>query len=382
MNPDNLTEVTATIDACNRANVAIYPIDVRGLVASGVAMMGPGLPGLAALQAALLTGPLAFQGRGGTSGGGGTTGGSTSGTTPPRGGTSGGTVGGGSRGGTGTPAPSSPVRGASPGATGTSKGERHTHGCRLHAGAVLLRFALQARVDIALDIPAGPWKFGKEKGKSHSTLNIVGIACFTDGSGSVGARFSDAVNMTFDDKKQVEEFEAKPFHYEKQFEMASGDYNLRVVFSSGADSFGKVEMPLALDPWDTNQFALSGLAFSTEAHPAADLNSSVDAGLMEDRVPLIFGGLEITPAGSNRFRKNLRRWAFRCNFWTLRPARWRRILESTRVPTPPATGNPVVPLALRLPIGEMPLGAYQLKVTGLDETGHQSTRTANLEIVQ
>ena len=28
-------EVTATIDACNKANVAIYPIDVRGLVAGG-----------------------------------------------------------------------------------------------------------------------------------------------------------------------------------------------------------------------------------------------------------------------------------------------------------------------------------------------------------
>ncbi len=33
---EELPEVTATIEACNRSNVAIYPIDVRGLVASGM----------------------------------------------------------------------------------------------------------------------------------------------------------------------------------------------------------------------------------------------------------------------------------------------------------------------------------------------------------
>ena len=35
MTEETISEVTATIDACNRANVAIYPIDIRGL--SGVA---------------------------------------------------------------------------------------------------------------------------------------------------------------------------------------------------------------------------------------------------------------------------------------------------------------------------------------------------------
>ena len=35
LSDDQRLEVTATIDACNKANVAIYPIDVRGLVAGG-----------------------------------------------------------------------------------------------------------------------------------------------------------------------------------------------------------------------------------------------------------------------------------------------------------------------------------------------------------
>jgi VWFA-related protein len=41
LTPENESELTATIDACNKANVAIYPLDVRGLVAP----MGGGGPG-------------------------------------------------------------------------------------------------------------------------------------------------------------------------------------------------------------------------------------------------------------------------------------------------------------------------------------------------
>src|SRR5260370_11792484 len=32
LNPEYQSELTAVIDTCNKANVAIYPIDVRGLV--------------------------------------------------------------------------------------------------------------------------------------------------------------------------------------------------------------------------------------------------------------------------------------------------------------------------------------------------------------
>src|SRR5262249_12243139 len=78
---DQISEVTATIDACNRANVAVYPIDVRGLV-SGVPLAEltaphqPGrLPALAAWSRFLVTpgsltsGSMAFFQRGGAGGG-------------------------------------------------------------------------------------------------------------------------------------------------------------------------------------------------------------------------------------------------------------------------------------------------------------------------
>src|SRR4029077_1671264 len=34
LTPEHMSELTAVIDACNKANVAVYPIDVRGLIAT------------------------------------------------------------------------------------------------------------------------------------------------------------------------------------------------------------------------------------------------------------------------------------------------------------------------------------------------------------
>jgi hypothetical protein len=86
-----------------------------------------------------------------------------------------------------------------------------------------------ARVDLAMDIPSAAMKFEKVKGKQHSAVNILGIAYRSDGS--IAARFSDTVNLDFEDKKELQDFQKQPFHYENQFDLASGQYNLRVVFS-------------------------------------------------------------------------------------------------------------------------------------------------------
>ena len=99
-----------------------------------------------------------------------------------------------------------------------------------------------ARVNVAMEIATDNVKFDKEKGKYHATVNILGLAYLPDGS--VGARFSDALKIDFDDKKQMEAFKENPMHYENQFDVASGKYNLKVVFASSGESFGKVEMPL------------------------------------------------------------------------------------------------------------------------------------------
>ena len=146
-----------------------------------------------------------------------------------------------------------------------------------------------AQVHLAVEIPAAALKFEKVKGKLHAAINILGIAYKPDAT--IGARFSDTVNVDFEDKKQVDEFQKKPFHYENQFGIASGEYKLKVVFSSGNDSFGKLETALLVDPYRGQEISLSGVALSNDIHRAVDA-TGLDSQLLEDRTPLVVKGLE------------------------------------------------------------------------------------------
>ena len=128
-----------------------------------------------------------------------------------------------------------------------------------------------AQVHLGVEIPSAALKFEKVKGKQHAAINILGIAYKPDAS--IAARFSDTVNVDFEDKKQVEEFQKQPFHYENQFGVASGEYKLKVVFSSGNESFGKLETPLSIDPYRGQEFSISGVALSNDIRRAADIST-------------------------------------------------------------------------------------------------------------
>src|SRR5271169_217757 len=158
-----------------------------------------------------------------------------------------------------------------------------------------------AQVHLAVEIPSAALKFEKVKGKQHATLNILGIASAP--GGQIAARFSDSVNVDFDGKKEVEEFQKQPFHYENQFEVASGKYTLKVVFNSGNESFGKLQLPLVIDPYDGKQFSMSGVALSNEVRRVSDMSTGLDSELLADRTPLVVQGIQVVPSDSNRFKK-------------------------------------------------------------------------------
>src|SRR5208282_1836880 len=154
-----------------------------------------------------------------------------------------------------------------------------------------------ARVYLAVDVPSSALQFDKVKGKQHSALNILGIAYKPDGS--VAARFSDTVNLDFDGKKEQEEFQKTSFHYEKQFEIAAGQYNLRVAFSSGNSSFGKLENPLSVLPFDGKQISLSSIALSNSMTKVSELEAALDSQFLEDRKPLVVRGTQVSPSATN-----------------------------------------------------------------------------------
>jgi VWFA-related protein len=521
--PELLSDATATIDMCNRSNVAIYPIDVRGLVAPAAWLRMPDAP---AVNASPFKN-VAYQvgGRGGSTGGGSTGGGSTGGGSTGGGSTGGGRgapggSGGGSTGGgrgstgAGTTGGNSGRSGAAGGGSnvnvapstasraiipripesatnnqeimymladgtggfvivntndllggmekiakemnefyligytppGAEDGREvcHTIHVKLDKGGDNVRArtgyctaklkdvlaqtqtektlesraaapqagnvavtmqapyfftgANVARVNVAMELPAGSFKFGKDKGKLRSSLNVLGIAYKKDGS--VGARFSDTVKIDYETQKEVEEFQGKVYHYENQFDVASGEYNLKVVFSAGGESFGKVEQPLVVDAYDVKKFNISALALSTHFQKVNDSDPRLEAALLEDRTPLIAEGFHVIPAGSSKFKKTDKAAMY---FEIYEPALMDaeppkglavglqiRVFDAKvavksdsggfRIPLPEKGGNPQIPFAAQIPVASLEPGLYKVEVTAVDSLKNTFVRTGIFEV--
>jgi len=250
-----------------------------------------------------------------------------------------------------------------------------------------------------MEIPMNAVKFAKEKGKFRADVNILGIASTEDGR--VGARFSDTVKLEFPDKKQMEAFQERPYHYENQFDIASGKYNLKVVFGASNDSFGKLEQPLAVAPYDTKQFGISGIALSKEFYRASETGSSLDAELISDRKPLVAQGMQIIPAGSTKFkstqnavlyfevyepllavpdRKDPLEVAVSLKIVDRKTGEKKLDSGWIRVPIPEKSTNPVLPVGMKLPVTGMAPGGYRLEVSALDKPGQPAVRVIDFDI--
>ncbi len=538
VNQELMSDATATIDICNRSNVAIYPIDVRGLVAPGQAWLAPEPEALPrSPEAAPIRTEVspfrnvAYQvgGRGGSTGGGSTGGGSTGGGTTGGGATggrgapggstgTGGSTGGGRGGSTAPTGGTSGRSGAGGGTTNANVAPRippttatraiipkipesatsnqeimymladgtggfvimntndllggmekiakemnefyligytppgiedgretcHSLHVKLNKGGDNVRArtgyctaklkdvlaqtqtektlesraaapqagnvtaSMQApyfftgsnvaRVNVAMELPASSFKFDKEKGKFHSSLNVLGIAYKKDGS--VGARFSDAVKIDYDNQKEVEEFQGKLYHYENQFDVASGEYNLKVVFSAGGEAFGKLEQPLVVDTYDIKKFSISALALSTHFGKASESDQRLEAALLEDRTPLIADGFHVIPAGSAKFKKTDKVATY---FEVYEPGLMNadppkdlavglqiRVFDAKgavksdsqgfRIPVPEKGGNPQIPFAAQIPVATLDPGMYKVEVSGVDSAKNTFVRTAVFEV--
>jgi VWFA-related protein len=499
------SQLTATIDACNKANVAIYPLDVRGLVAPP--LITPGPRGVSSLD------PLRFPtetensqstgagialasyhvsvpaesaylqhggGGGGTGGGGGHGGGGT-------GGTGGGGKGGGGKGGGGGPVSSStygnpnytqsrlivpPVPPSTAAnqqvlymlAEGTGgfpifntndllgglqkialeqneyyllgyvptdspEGSCHTVKVKVERGGTNVRARSgycnvksadmlagkpiekeletraiasgaategsleapffytsknEARVDLAMEIPSLTIDFSKVKGKYHADVNVLGIAYRPDGS--VASRFSDEINMDFE-KEEWQKFTQSPMRYQNQFSVAPGQYRLTVVLSGGAQKFGKYETSLVIEPYDGKTFSLSGLAFSDQMQTVSDSAGDLDAALLADRMPMIVRGVELTPSGSNRFKKTDRVVLYAqiydprladanppgvgCQYIVIDQKTGKQVISTgvISVASYVQKGNPVIPIALKIPVDTLPPGEYRIELQSGDAGG-------------
>src|SRR5258708_31565365 len=242
-----------------------------------------------------------------------------------------------------------------------------------------------ARVNLAMEIPSDSMKVAKEKGKLHAEVNVMGVAYKADGG--VAAKFSDTVKLDFQNKKEVEAFQEKPLHYENQFDVASGKYNLKVTFTAGGENFGKLEWPLVVEPYDSKQFSMSGVALRKEIHRRAEVGGDLATALLDARKPLITQGMRITPAGTNHFKKSDTVVLYVEVYEPLladssaeKPplaAVQIRILDSKtgvqkfdsggiRIDPYMQAGSPVIPVGLKGPFDALVAGSYRLEIRAID----------------
>ncbi len=243
-----------------------------------------------------------------------------------------------------------------------------------------------ARVNLALDLAGNSIKFEKDKGAYHATLNILGVATKPDGT--VAARFSDAVDLQLD-KKQLEDFASRPYHYENQFYVASGQYTLKVAVNSG-DKYGKFDIPLVVDPYDKTQFSMSGLALSKEFHKVSDMSENLDALLLQERTPLVTQGLQIVPSGGTTFKKSERaavylevyepavadsnppKISLKLNIVDEKTGKSELEAAVPDTGSSVVPGNPVIPMGVPLPVGSLDPGTYIVELSATDSAGHST----------
>jgi len=254
-----------------------------------------------------------------------------------------------------------------------------------------------ARVNVAIDIAPSSFKFEKQKGKYYSTLNVLGIAYSP--ANAVAARFSDTVKLDFADKKEVEEFQQQPYHYENQFDIAAGQYSLKVVFTSGGDSFGKLQSAFNIDPYDPTHFALSAVALSDRISRVSNTDVALDAVLLEDRTPLVSQGMQVMPSGSNQLRKagpaavyveiyeplltgtTAPKVGLQLRILDRKTGEQKLQTGFQNVANYMKTGNPVIPVGLALPVAKLNPGSYRAELKAIDSAGNQSgVRTVDFEL--
>jgi VWFA-related protein len=244
-----------------------------------------------------------------------------------------------------------------------------------------------ARVNLAMEIPSDSFNFKKEKGKYHATLDVVGIAYKPDGS--VGAHFSDTVNLDLE-KDDWKEFTKSPYKYQNQFDAAAGTYKLTVVLSGGGDTFGKFETPLKIDSYDGKRLSIGGVALSNSVQRVSDIPTGLDSVLLEDRTPLVVKGMEVVPSANNHFKR------------TDNVIMYTEIYEPLLTADPPARvifayrvfdratnkeifftgiapaddfvkkGNPVIPAGMMVKVKDLTPGSYRMVVQAADSANNQA----------
>jgi hypothetical protein len=169
----------------------------------------------------------------------------------------------------------------------------------------LFRNSEVARVHIALD-----WRWESIKEKS-AAMGVLGMVFKKDGS--LVMRFSDiSKGKRETDRIQPESrgvFNERPApaanRYETQVNLPPGEYDLRVVLGDGT-RFGRAEIPLTVDSYDTKQLAISAVSLCKQISDVSPnshkLPGAWTATQPQSYVPLVSKDREFKPTRNTLFK--------------------------------------------------------------------------------
>jgi VWFA-related protein len=244
----------------------------------------------------------------------------------------------------------------------------------------------QALVNVALSVPGDAFNFEKDKKNFHCAVTILGVAYRPDGS--VAARFSDSRALDYE-KKDLKEFTQGAFNYRTGFDIAPGQYKLKIAVSTGGNSFAKQDVPLTVRPYNGNQFNISGVVLSDQIQKVSQAAVSMDEALLEDQKTFVAQGVQLEPSANNTFKAG-GQLALYVEVYQPQLAgggqsavqlRYEVVDRKTNQPVANMTtpvdifvkaGNPVIPIGIPLKLNGVQPGQYELEILAMDGAGNRT----------
>ncbi len=246
--------------------------------------------------------------------------------------------------------------------------------------------ANDALVNVAVALPGDAFNFEKDKKNYKCDVTILGVAYRPDGA--VAARFSDSRSLDFD-KQEYKDFGGTGFTYRSGFDIAPGQYTLKIAVGTGGNGAAKQEIPLTVQPYNGNEFSMSGVVLSSQFQAVSQSAVTLDEALLEDQKTFVAQGVAIQPSASNTFKAG-QELAMYVEVYepqltsSAAPSvqlQYEVINRKTNLPVASSSaplanfikaGNPVIPVGIPIRTEGMQAGDYDVEVLASDSTGNRS----------
>lgn len=134
-------------------------------------------------------------------------------------------------------------------------------------------------------------------GQMAGEIHVMGAAYAENGS--LAARFSETLSLSFDRDKE-REFRRTYLTYRNYFRLRPGKYRLKLAASDGANNLGAMEESRDVPAFPEDGLAASSLVLAEQVYRLPDLIQNLQTRLLDDSDPLIYAGMRISPSVENR----------------------------------------------------------------------------------